>query len=192
MNPIDATLLNRGLSWREYRATVEKNADVFDRVYDDPGFDDADLAPLHAVPPLTVVAIGEDWCPDVYHTLPAWVRVAERLPGWELKIFPRDQHPQLMDAFLYRGRARRVPVYAFYDRRRYLQTWWSGRSAEAQRAVDGWLAGRTFDQLEPAERAALGKRLDAGYRERFRRANFDEILALLKAFFHLGPDGAGA
>ncbi len=79
-------------------------------------------------------------------------------------------------------------VYAFYDARNYLQVWWSGRGAEAQAAVDGWLAGRTFAELDDDASADVGRRFEAGYRDRFRRANFLEILALLRAFHHLGAD----
>jgi hypothetical protein len=75
--------------------------------------------------------------------------------------------------------------YAFYDARRYLQTWWSGRGAIAQHAVDGWLAGRTYADLDDAERKAMGRRFEEGYRGEFRRANFVEIKTQLGAFFHL-------
>lgn len=184
MNPIDPQTLARGLDWARYRAGAEKNLDILDEVHARPEHTAAELAWLGGLPPLTVVAIGEDWCPDVVHTLPTWVRIAEALDGWRCAIFPRDEHPELMEAFLYRGRAKRVPVYAFYDQRGYLQTWWSGRSAIAQQAWDGWLAGRAYADLDKEEGAAIGRRLQDGYRQRFRRANFEEILRQLAAFFH--------
>ena len=185
MNPIDSELLSRGLTYGEYRQRIEKNSEVFDEVYRDPAFTAADLDVLRRLPPLLIVAIGEDWCPDVFHTLPTWARLAEELPGWSLRVFERDRNLRLMDSFLYREKSRRIPVYAFYDRNRSLQTWWSGRGAEAQEAVDGWLAGRAFADLDEASRKDFARRFDSGYRERFRRSNFVEILALLRAFFHL-------
>ena len=185
MNPIDEATLSRAAGYEEYRQRVTKNGEVFDEVHADPAYDAADLAFLRRLPPLTVVAIGEDWCPDVFHTLPTWARLTEELAGWSLYVFQRDQDPPLIESFLYRGSAKRIPVYAFYDSRRYLQTWWSGRSAAAQRAVDGWLAGRAYADLDDAARREMGRRFEDGYRNEFRRANFVEIKAQLGAFFHL-------
>lgn len=187
MNPIPQELLASGLSYGDYSQRITKNTEVFDEVYRQPAFTAADLDLLRRLPPLQVVAIGEDWCPDVFHTLPTWARVAEEVEGWSCHIFERDRNPELIDYFLYRSESRRIPVYAFYDRNRYLQTWWSGRGAEAQAAVDGWLAGRAFDQLDEDSRKDIGRRFADGYQTQFRRQNFLEILALLRAFFHVSP-----
>lgn len=181
---IDEETLAQGMSYETYRSQITQNQDVFDEVYDNPAFDEADLDTLQRLPPLHVVAIGEDWCPDVFHTLPTWARLAENLPGWSCHIFPRDQHPQLMDNFLYRLKSKRIPVYAFFDQNRSLQVWWSGRSREAQEVVDGALRGRALDELSKDERLDLRKVFEDGYRGRFRRLNFEEILTLLRAFFH--------
>lgn len=185
MNPIDPDLLAQGLSYPRYRAAVARNGEVFDEVYAAPASTEADLAVLRRLPPLEIVAIAEDWCPDVFHTLPTWARVAEQLDGWSCRVFPRDQHSELMDAFLYQGSARRIPVYAFYDQRNYLQTWWSGRGRAAQDALDGVLKGRSFDALSAAEKRRAEELFEAGYPARYRRANFEEILTQLRAFFHL-------
>lgn len=97
MNPIDPEFLALGKSYPQYRESIERNAETFDEVYEHPAFTSADLELLRRLPPLTVVAIGEDWCPDVYHTLPTWARVAAALDGWSLRVFERDRYPQLMD-----------------------------------------------------------------------------------------------
>jgi cytoskeletal protein CcmA (bactofilin family) len=185
MNPIDEATLAHGLTYDDYRARVTKNAEVFDEVYGEPAYADVDLDFFRRLPPLLVVAIGEDWCPDVYHTLPTWARLADELDGWSFFVFQRDQDPPLIDSFLWRGNAKRVPVYAFYDARRSLQTWWSGRSGAAERAVKGWLAGRTFAELDAESRAEIGRLFNDGYRREFRRTNFLEIKAQLGAFFHV-------
>ena len=190
MNPLDSQLWSRGSAYADYRQRVTRNSEVFDEVYREPAYTSRDLELLRLLPPLRVVAIGEDWCPDVYHTLPTWARVAEEIEGWSCRVFERDQNLEMMDCFLYQGRARRVPVYAFYDQRLYLQTWWSGRGAEAQAAVDGWLDGRTFGELDDATREEIGQKFANGYRDRFRRQNFLEILDLLSAFFHVRRDAS--
>ena len=185
LNRIDDPLFDRGSSWREYRAGIQKNPEVFDEVYASPAFDEQDLLVLAGLPPLTLVAIGEDWCPDVYQTLPTWVRVAEALEGWTCRIFPRDENPGLMDGFLYKSRAKRIPVYAFYDRNRSLQCWWSGRCRHAQERIDAIARGRSYEEMDDASRREAAAVLGEGYPARYRRENFEEILAMLRAFFHV-------
>ena len=185
MNPIPAEVWDRGLAYGEYRDRIASNHEAFDEAWASSAYGPEDLDLLRRLPPLKVLAIGEDWCPDVYHTLPIWARLAGELPGWSLKVFPRDEHPDVMGHFLWKGGALRIPVYAFYDQRDFLQTWWSGRSAPAQRALDEALAGRSFGELSKEEQRRVGEFLEEGYRRGFRRANFEEILAQLRAFFHL-------
>jgi len=185
MNPLSPEIWSRGLPYASYRRTVRRNGKTFDEVHRDPAYTDEDLEFLRRLPPLKVLAIGEDWCPDVYHTLPTWVRVAEKLPGWELRIFPRDANLDVMSHFLWKRENLRIPVYAFYDEDNRLQTWWSGRGALAQRAFDEALAGRAFGSLPPEERKRINEITEEGYRRELRRANFEEILRLLGAFFHL-------
>lgn len=185
MNPIDEATLAQGLTYEDFRARAKQNVEVLDEVYDDPAYTAEDLDFFRRLPPLTVVAIGEDWCPDVFHTLPTWARLASQLDGWRLAVFQRDQEPPLIDSFLWRGSAKRIPVYAFYDSRRYLQTWWSGRSAAAERAIHEWLAGRTYAELDEGERQEIGRHFNDAYRREFRRGNFVEIKAQLGAFFHV-------
>lgn len=185
MNPIDETTLAQALSYEDFRARATKNVEVLDEVFENPAYTPEDLDFFRRLPPLTVVAIGEDWCPDVFHTLPTWARLTSELEGWRLAVFQRDQEPPLIDSFLWRGSAKRVPVYAFYDARRYLQTWWSGRCATAESALKGWLGGRTYAELDDARRQEIGRLFSDAYRQQFRRANFVEIRAQLAAFFHV-------
>jgi len=185
MNPLTPEIWDRGLEYADYRKRVEKNADVFDEVYDHPVYVEDDLKLLRRLPPLQVVVIGEDWCADVFHTMATWARVVEQLEGWSLRVFPRDQHLDLMETFLWKGRAQRIPVYAFFDQRGYLQAWWSGRGRTAQAELDGFLQGRTFAALDEDGKQSARRVLNDGYRREFRRTNFEEILALLRTFFHV-------
>jgi hypothetical protein len=185
MHPLPPELWERGLSYREYRTGVGRNQELFDELYREPSYRAEDLTLLARLPHLRIVAVAEDWCPDVYHTLPTWARATGQLPGWELRVFARDRHAELMDSFLWRGTARRIPVYAFYDPDGRLQVWWSGRSAAAEETLRRLLGGRSFEQLGAEDRQALGRAFDESYRRDLRRRNFEEIVALLKAFFHV-------
>jgi hypothetical protein len=185
MNPLTDDLWNRGLTYEAFRQSVRRNQEGFDEAYAEPNLRPEDLELLRRLPPLRLLAIGEDWCPDVFNTLPTWVHAVEALPGWELRVFPRDQHPELMWNFLWKKEAQRIPVYAFYDAAGRLQTWWSGRGAAAERALQEMTAGRSFGDIPADEQKRLSATFEERYRREFRRANFEEILALLRAFFHL-------
>jgi hypothetical protein len=184
LNSLPREIWSRRLSYAAYLATVSRNRELFDEVYRQPSHRETDLAWLRRLPALHVLAIGEDWCPDVYHTLPTWARLVADLPGWELGVFARDANPDVMESFLWHGDRRRIPVYAFYldDR---LQVWWSGRGAAAELALADLLGGRSFADLPEPERHRVRTLLQEGYRQGYRRQNLEEVLALLHAFFHV-------
>lgn len=182
---IDAGTLARGLDYDAYRAGCMRNVAVMDEVHRDPAYTAEELDLLARLPPLEIAILAEDWCPDVFHTVPTWVRITEQLPGWSYRIFRRDEHPALMDHFVQDSGSRSLPVYAFFDDRHRLRVWWSGRGREAQAEVDRLLDGRSFIDLSPADREAVGKAFERSYRERLRRANFLEIVDLLRTYYHL-------
>jgi hypothetical protein len=64
--------------------------------------------------PVRVLALAEDWCGDVVRYLPAMARMAEAA-GWDLRVFYRDQNPQLADTWLKDGLHRSIPVFVFFD-----------------------------------------------------------------------------
>ena len=64
---------------------------------------------------MKVVAIGEDWCPDVHRGLPVVHKIAEA-SGMELRFFPRDKNLDLINLFLKEGKYQSIPVFAFFDK----------------------------------------------------------------------------
>jgi hypothetical protein len=185
MNPLPADIWKRALAYPDYRAGITRNQEAFDEAYAHPGLQPADFDLLRNLPPLRIVAIVEDWCPDVYNTLPTWVRISEMLPRWDLRVLARDTHPDVMAHFLWKDDAKRIPVYAFYNEAGRLQAWWSGRGAEAEDGLQELLAGRQFADLTPEQQKQVGAVFEESYRMEYRRTNFEEILRLLAAFFHL-------
>ena len=118
-----------GLTWKQYFAeNVVRNRDKFQFNYDETHIsdDDADaLRRLVALPngPAKVLALGEDWCPDVVRGLPVIARVAEAA-GMELRIFPRDDNLDIMKEFLNQGEHQSIPTVVFYTRdHRYIAHW---------------------------------------------------------------------
>lgn len=110
----------KGLSWAEYLASIQKNRERFEANYEAVTVSAEEEAALKAAAersggPVKVLALGEDWCPDVYRGLGPIARVAEAL-GAELRIFPRDSNLDIMDEFLKEGQFQSIPVAVFYDR----------------------------------------------------------------------------
>ena len=72
---------------------------------------------FQAVPPGTrrrLLVIAEDWCGDASSTIPIVARFADAVPGMELRILHRDEHPELMDRYLTNG-ARAIPIVIVLD-----------------------------------------------------------------------------
>jgi thiol-disulfide isomerase/thioredoxin len=56
-----------------------------------------------------LLVISEDWCGDAFNTVPVMARLAEVLPGVQIRIVKRDENLELMDAFL-TGGSRSIPL----------------------------------------------------------------------------------
>src|SRR5262245_53552261 len=50
-----------------------------------------------------LLVISEDWCGDASNTVPVIARMAATLPGLEMRVVKRDEHPELMDRHLTNG-----------------------------------------------------------------------------------------
>jgi thioredoxin family protein len=64
---------------------------------------------------LNVLVLTEDWCGDALTNFPVLARMVEGAPNVEMRVFLRDQHPDLMDQYLNRGLFRSIPVFVFFD-----------------------------------------------------------------------------
>jgi len=109
----------QGLTYDDFLAQAAVNRDKFEANYKDAPLTDADLAFFRkaaAVPngAVKVLTIAEAWCGDVYRELPTMARIAADA-GMTLRVFLRDQNPDIMDEFLSNeGRSRAIPVFVFY------------------------------------------------------------------------------
>ena len=64
---------------------------------------------------LNVLVITEDWCGDALTNVPVLAKMVEGAPNAEMRVFLRDQNPDLMDHYLNQGIYRSIPVFAFFD-----------------------------------------------------------------------------
>jgi hypothetical protein len=110
----------RGMTYEEYVGSVERNQARFKENYDGTSVPEEDRAALKALMdkpggPAKILLLGEDWCPDVFRGAPVFARIAEAT-GMELRVFPRDQHKDIMAQFLNGGEFESIPVAVFYTK----------------------------------------------------------------------------
>jgi hypothetical protein len=106
----------QGMTWDEYMGSIQKNQDLFKAKYEEVEISPDDRAFFQGIKKrIHVLAIGEDWCPDVYNNLPVMARIAALNPNIQFRIFPRDQHHDLMHRYLFRGQSQSIPAFGFFD-----------------------------------------------------------------------------
>lgn len=170
---------NTGMSWEEFVAAAEVNADKMEAMFDEFDFDEDTLAFFNGRTPLQVLAIAEDWCPDVVQNVAVIARIADEVPGMELSIVKRDENPELMDEYLTNGN-RRIPVIAFFDMTFRELGRWAGRCESA----DEWIFGevvpdRDFSKLSEEQAADFSDEYYRRYRDKYVWETIDEWQRLL-------------
>ena len=119
---------DEGFRYADYMAQVNVNKDRMDSFYENfqvTPENEASLKELAAAPngPTKMLVLGEDWCGDVVRGLPVLARMAESA-GWDMRIFPRDQHHDIMNEFLKNGEFMSIPTVVFYTSdHRYILHW---------------------------------------------------------------------
>lgn len=126
----------QGLTYLDFLSKATLNLDKFEQHYQNSVLTAEDVVffrragQLHNGP-RKVLAIGEAWCGDVYRELPTAVRIAETA-GMDLRIFLRDENPDIMDEFVSNnGKSRAIPVFVFYTADTRYITHFTERSASA-------------------------------------------------------------
>ena len=119
---------DEGFRYADYMAQINVNKDRMDGYYEKfkvTPENEASLKELAANPngPTKMLVLGEDWCGDVVRGLPVLARMAEAA-GWDMRIFPRDQHHDIMNEFLKNGQWMSIPTAVFYTSdHRYILHW---------------------------------------------------------------------
>ena len=119
---ISSERFEEGMTIEEFVKSMSKNREIFEENY--AGFtlkeDDADF--LHRLDrDLKIVVLAEDWCGDVLRYVPVFARMAEsanefaQRRSWDVRVFCRDENPDLADLWLKEGKFRAIPVIAFLD-----------------------------------------------------------------------------
>jgi hypothetical protein len=108
--------LDQGMTYDAYKAQMTRNQERFAANERQVQLSPDDLAPFKGLPrPLDVLVLAEDWCGDVIDNLPILGRLAAESGKLNLRIFLREQNPDLMDQYLNQGHFRSIPVFVFFD-----------------------------------------------------------------------------
>ena len=114
--PLDAQRFAKGMTWKDYLAQMgdtkvrtEENYNKASVTAEEKQF----FSGLNQVK--SVLMMAENWCGDVHRNSPMIARIVEAMPGTELRVFLRDQNPDLTDCFLNNG-YRSIPIVAFFDK----------------------------------------------------------------------------
>jgi hypothetical protein len=177
-----------GYTWqRFFDQNVIRNREKFQYNYDETHISEEDAEAfrrLVALPngPAKVLALGEDWCPDVVRGLPVIARIAEAA-GMDLRIFPRDDNLDIMKEFLNQGEHQSIPTVVFYTRDHRYIAHWIERPAKANAEL-----GQIQDLFTGLDREKDRDKMRDLYNEfqtgpvwaSWREATVREILALLE------------
>ena len=193
----------QGLTWSDFLANAKVNRDKFEHNYNNPVLAQEDLMFFRKAAelpegPRKLLAIAEAWCGDVYRELPTAVRIAEA-SGLDLRIFLRDENPDIMDEFLSNdGKSRAIPVFVFYTSGMHYITHFTERSASAHAGLEvakeqakqklNLPASASFGNLQDPQRLQFLEEVIARiqpYSDQWRRDAIKEIRQLLAAAFEL-------
>ena len=204
---VSSARFDQGLNYGDFLAGATVNRDKFEQNYGNPVLTEEDLVFFRKVSelpngPRKLLAIAEAWCGDVYRELPTAVRIAESA-GIDLRIFLRDENPDIMDEFLSNnGKSRAIPVFVFYTADTKYITHFTERSASAHAGLALAMeqaktklnlpASASFGNLPDSERQVFLQEVISRiepYADQWRRDAVKEIRQLLATALHL-PDAA--
>jgi len=163
-----APYYNHGLSWKQFITSAKANAGQMQDYYGAFDFDEDIISFFNGRTPLQVLAIAEDWCPDVVQNLAVVARLCDEVPGMELSIARKTEAPELMREYVTNGKER-IPVIAFFDMTFRELARWSGRC----RAADEWIFNevlkgtRDVTTLSGVASTSFASEYDRRFREKY-------------------------
>jgi hypothetical protein len=138
MSTLDFRSLWRdALPFSRFVAESEAHRELWEGVYRLARIPEWARAALAGGTPRRLLVIAEDWCGDASNTVPVLARLAEEVPGLELRILRRDEHPEVMDRYLTNG-SRSIPIVIVLDEQFEEIGHWGPRPAELQ----AWVMAR--------------------------------------------------
>lgn len=108
------TLWDGALTFEAFLASTTKHRGLWEGIYNTARLPGWALDAVPAEAPRRLLVIAEDWCGDASSTVPILAKLADTVPGLELRILLRDRHPDVMDRYLTNG-SRSIPIVIALD-----------------------------------------------------------------------------
>ncbi len=164
--PLDAQRFATGLIWKDYLAQMGDTRTRTEDNYQKAVLTEEERQFFSGLGQVRyVLMLAENWCGDVHRNSPLLARIAEAMPNSELRVFFRDQNPDLTDCFLNNG-YRSIPIVVFFDKDWNEIGRWIERAHAATAKVVG-VRARTLDAAPPdkqdAAMAEYRKQVQAEY-----------------------------
>ena len=151
--PLDfPALWSRAEPWPSYLRPGMKNAELWRGVYEHVAVPGWALAAFGASPARKLLVLAADWCGDASNTVPVLAKLAEQVPGMELRVLERDQFPEVMDRYLTNG-TRSIPIAIALDVELRELGHWGPRPS----ALQTWMVANKAMKPSP-ERYAYARR----------------------------------
>lgn len=126
----------KGMTFEQYRSSMQVNQGELQRVYEQVEFTEEDIATYNQVADSRYrgIVLTADWCGDAALNVPVIQRIAEQCK-MELRYLIRDENLELMDQYLTNGTSRAIPIFIFIDEQGAEVSVWGPRSPEVQQMV---------------------------------------------------------
>ena len=177
---------DEGFAYSDYIAQINVNKARFEEYYNGFQVTPEETVALRELSqrdggPTKMLVLGEDWCGDVVRGMPVLARLAEA-GNLEMKVFPRDQHHDIMNEFLKNGEWMSIPTAVFYTKDHNYICHWIERPEVADRemveieeAIRAENPEITDQEFGRQRRARTGAKA-----EEWQRASVVEIIELLQ------------
>ena len=127
-----AALWDEAESFPAFLDRVESQRSLWEGVYRTSSVPEWAATAFRALPGgLRMLVLNAAWCLDSANTVPVLARIAEAVPGVELRLLERDDYPELMDRYLTDG-GRSIPLAILLDQSFRELGRWGPRPAELQ------------------------------------------------------------
>lgn len=92
---MDRNFFETGLTADQFISQLGTNREKFDQLMGECALDDQQRGVLAGMPKYNVLVIAEPWSGDVLYNLPVLL-CAAAAAGWNVRVFRRDEHPELI------------------------------------------------------------------------------------------------
>ena len=164
--PLDAQRFATGMAWKDYLAQMGDTRARTEENYNKASLTDEEKQFFSSLTQVKhVLMLAENWCGDVHRNSPMIARIVEAMPGTELRVFFRDQNPDLTDCFLNNG-YRSIPIVAFFDKDwnevgRWIER--PGAATQKMFAIRAVTLDVATEDKKDAAMAEFRKQVQAGY-----------------------------